>query len=163
MPNELPMIRVDNAMFPQVIHNLVENALRYTAPGTALGVSAWTSDTSVVVKVWDEGAGLADDEASRVFERFYRGRASKTAGASHPAASSTGMGLGLTICEGIIRAHGGRIWAEPNTPRGVSFLVSLPIDQPQPSLPAREGATEQPHTSTLVTTASSSRAEAGGA
>jgi K+-sensing histidine kinase KdpD len=45
------------------------------------------------------------------------------------------MGLGLTICEGIIRVHGGRIWAEPNSPRGVAFLFSLPIDQPQPSMP----------------------------
>lgn len=142
VPTDLPMIRVDNAMLPQVVHNLVENALRYTAPGTPLGVSAWTSETSVVVKVWDEGAGLADDESSKVFERFYRGRASKAAGSNSHAATSTGMGLGLTICEGIIRVHGGRIWAEPNSPRGVSFLFSLPIDYPQPVLPAKEDAVE---------------------
>jgi K+-sensing histidine kinase KdpD len=48
------------------------------------------------------------------------------------------MGLGLTICEGIIRAHGGRIWAEANVPKGVAFLFSLPIDYPQPSLPREE-------------------------
>ncbi|HLP85571.1 MAG TPA: sensor histidine kinase KdpD, partial [Phycisphaerales bacterium] len=142
VPTDLPMICVDNAMLPQVVHNLVENALRYTATGTALGISAWTSETSVVVKVWDEGAGLSEDESSKVFERFYRGRASKMAGSSAGAATSTGMGLGLTICEGIIRVHGGRIWAEPNTPRGVSFLFSLPIDQPQPVLPAKEDAAE---------------------
>lgn len=142
VPTDMPMIRVDNAMLPQVVHNLVENALRYTAPGTALGVSAWTSETSVVVKVWDEGAGLADDESSKVFERFYRGRASKAAGPSSVAAASTGMGLGLTICEGIIGVHGGRIWAEPNTPRGVAFLFSLPVDHPQPALPAKEDAAE---------------------
>lgn len=117
VPADLPMIRVDNAMLPQVVHNPVENALRYTAPGTPLGVSAWTIETNVVVKVWDDGAGLADDESSKVFERFYRGRASKTAGSNSHAATSTGMGLGLTICEGIVRVHGGRIWAEPNTPR----------------------------------------------
>jgi two-component system sensor histidine kinase KdpD len=141
LPGDLPMIRVDNAMLPQVIHNLVENALRYTAPGTALGISAWTSETSVVVKVWDEGAGLAEDESSKVFERFYRGRAGKAGDGRVHAATSTGMGLGLTICQGIIRAHGGRIWAEPNTPRpphGVAFLFSLPIDHPQPTLPAKE-------------------------
>lgn len=145
VPGDLPMLRVDNAMLPQVVHNLVENALRYTPPGTAIGVSAWTSETNVVVKVWDEGAGLADDEASRVFERFYRGRASKTAAPQAGPAMSTGMGLGLTICEGIIRAHGGRIWAEPNTPRpprGVAFLFSLPIDHPQPALPATEDTAE---------------------
>lgn len=140
IPGEMPMIRVDNAMLPQVVHNLIENALRYTAPGTAVGVSAWTSETNIVVKVWDEGEGLADDEASKVFERFYRGRASKPGGAG--GSSSTGMGLGLTICEGIIRVHGGRIWAELNTPRGVAFLFSLPIDQPQPAMPVINDAAD---------------------
>ncbi|MBL0926969.1 MAG: sensor histidine kinase KdpD [Phycisphaerales bacterium] len=144
VPGDLPMLRVDNAMLPQVVHNLVENALRYTPPGTALGLSAWTSETSVVVKVWDEGAGLAEDEASKVFERFYRGRASKLGNGHMNTSTSSGMGLGLTICEGIIRAHGGRIWAEPNTPRGVAFLFSLPIDLPQPSLPVGERLIDEP-------------------
>jgi two-component system sensor histidine kinase KdpD len=152
VPTDLPMIRVDNAMLPQVVHNLVENALRYTAPGTALGISAWTSETSVVVKVWDNGAGLAEDESSRVFERFYRGRASKAAGSNPDAATLTGMGLGLTICEGVIRVHGGRIWAEPNTPRGVAFLISLPVDHPQPALPAEEDAAANRSVATLLTT-----------
>lgn len=155
VPTDLPMIRVDNAMLPQVVHNLIENALRYTAPGTALGISAWRSETSVVVKVWDEGAGLADDESSKVFERFYRGRASKTASPSTGAAASTGMGLGLTICEGIIRVHGGRIWAEPNTPRGVAFLFSLPVDYPQPVLPAKEDAVADRGATALPTTINS--------
>lgn len=138
VPSNLPMLRVDNAMIPQVVHNLVENALRYTPADAALGIAAWTSETSVVVKVWDEGPGIADDESSKIFERFYRGRASRAAAPNHHATSSTGMGLGLTICEGIIRAHGGRIWAEPNAPRGVAFLFSLPVDSPQPTLPALE-------------------------
>lgn len=155
VPTDLPMIRVDNAMLPQVVHNLVENALRYTAPGTAIGISAWTSETNVIVKVWDEGAGLADDEASKVFERFYRGRASKTAAPHATTTASTGMGLGLTICEGIIRVHGGRIWAEPNTPRGVAFLFSLPVDHPQPALPAKEDAAADRSATTLATPISS--------
>lgn len=136
LPSDLPMIRVDNAMLPQVVHNLIENALRYTPVGTPISVSAWTAGAQVIVKVSDEGPGLADDEAAKVFQRFYRGRASKsgsTAVGSSP--SGTGLGLGLTICEGIIRAHGGRIWAEPNSPRGVAFMLSLPVEHPQPSLP----------------------------
>ncbi len=152
VPTDLPMIRVDNAMLPQVVHNLVENALRYTAQGTALGISAWTSETNVVVKVWDEGAGLADDESSKVFERFYRGRASKAGGPSSARATSTGMGLGLTICDGIISVHGGRIWAEPNTPNGVAFLFSLPVDHPQPALPAKEDPAESRGIATLPAT-----------
>lgn len=160
--SDLPMLRVDNAMLPQVVHNLVENALRYTAAGTALGVSAWTSETNVVVKVWDEGAGLADDESSRVFERFYRGRASKAPAPPASAATSAGMGLGLTICDGIIRAHAGRIWAEPNAPRGVAFLFSLPIDQPQPALPAAEDSADGQDVSATAPSSSGGRRGAGG-
>lgn len=133
LPSDLPMVRVDNAMLPQVVHNLVENALHYTPAGTPISINAWTVDERIVVKIADEGPGLAEDEASRVFERFYRGRESRSHAST--TAATTGMGLGLTICEGIIRAHGGMIWAEPNTPRGVAFLFSLPIERPQPALP----------------------------
>jgi two-component system sensor histidine kinase KdpD len=136
LPADLPMIRVDNAMLPQVVHNLIENALRYTPAGTPISLGAWTTNDQVVVTVADEGPGLADDEAAKVFQRFYRGRASKSASAGAiTSMSGTGMGLGLTICQGIIRAHGGRIWAEPNTPTGVAFMFSLPVEQPQPAMP----------------------------
>lgn len=136
LPTDLPMVRVDNAMLPQVVHNLIENALRYTPAGTPISVSAWTTDDQIVVKIADEGPGLADDEAAKVFQRLYRGRASKSTSAIVKTTyASTGMGLGLTICEGIIRAHGERIWAEPNSPRGVAFMFSLPVEQPQPSMP----------------------------
>jgi len=136
LPADLPMIRVDNAMLPQVLHNLVENALHYTQPGTPISVSAWKTDERIIVKVADEGPGLAEHEESKVFQRFYRGRASKvTQSTTGSVQGSTGMGLGLTICDGIVRAHGGRIWAEPNVPRGVAFLFWLPIEYPQPATP----------------------------
>lgn len=136
IPADLPMVRVDNAMLPQVIHNLVDNALRYTPADTPISVSAWTTEASIIIKVADEGPGLSDDERSRVFERFFRGRAAR------PTGDRSGIGLGLTICEGIVKAHNGRIWTEANSPRGVAFLFSLPIDRPQPSVPAE--ATEVP-------------------
>lgn len=129
LPADLPLLRVDNAMLPQVIHNLVDNALRYTPPGAAMSITAWVADSNLILKVADEGPGLTDDERARVFQRFYRGRASE----GHARAG--GIGLGLTICEGIVRAHGGRIWAENNLPRGVAFMILLPIDYPQPSVP----------------------------
>lgn len=132
--DHLPLLSVDSSLLPQVIHNLVENSLRYTPAGTPIDLSAWATDTSVVVRIADEGPGLATDEASRVFQRFYRGRAARTPDATQ--SSAVGMGLGLTIAEGVVLAHGGRIWAEPNTPQGVAFLFSLPIDRQQPSLPA---------------------------
>ncbi|MBX3390675.1 MAG: sensor histidine kinase KdpD [Phycisphaeraceae bacterium] len=122
---ELPLVRVDNAMLPQVIHNLVENALRYTAPTTPIEIAAWTTDSSVVVKVADAGAGLNAVDAARVFERFYRGKRGRKSETNGPP----GMGLGLTICEGIVKAHGGRIWFERNIPNGAAFLFSLPIER----------------------------------
>lgn len=130
IPPDLPLVRVDNAMLPQVVHNVIDNALRYTPAGTPIDVAAWTTESNVIVKVADQGPGLTDDERARVFQRFYRGRAAK------PTGAQSGIGLGLTICEGIIKAHGGRVWAEPNTPHGVAFLFSLPIDRPQPVVPA---------------------------
>jgi two-component system sensor histidine kinase KdpD len=129
IPHDLPLIRVDNAMLPQVVFNLVDNALRYTPAGTPIEIAAWTNDTQVVVKVADEGPGIAADETTKVFQRFYRGRGARAAGRER------GIGLGLTICEGIVKAHGGRIWAEVNKPRGVVFYFSLPIERPQPIVP----------------------------
>jgi len=129
IPHDLPLVRVDNAMLPQVIHNLVDNALRYTPASTAIEVSAWATDSQVVVRVADEGPGLTEDERSKVFQRFYRGRAAR------PIGSRTGIGLGLTICEGVIKAHGGRVWAENNASKGSSFLFSLPLERPQPVVP----------------------------
>ncbi len=144
VPDDLPMLRVDNAMLPQVVHNLVENALRYTPAGCPITISAWATEGQVVIRIADEGPGISEEESVRVFERFYRGRASRAGGAnpgvpSDQSGAAGGMGLGLTICEGVIRAHSGRIWAEPNTPKGVAFVFALPIEQPQPSLPREEG------------------------
>ncbi|MEK6703258.1 MAG: sensor histidine kinase KdpD [Planctomycetota bacterium] len=127
----LPMVKVDSAMLPMVVHNLVENAIRYTPQGTPISIAAWRSDNNVVIRVADEGPGLAEGETARVFQRFYRGRTARLAQTGQAGAAG-GMGLGLTICEGIIKAHRGRIWAEPNTPHGVAFLFSLPLDEPQP-------------------------------
>ncbi len=130
LPPDLPLVRVDSAMLPQVIHNLIDNALRYTPPRTPIEISAWTTDTQVVVKVADQGPGIATAEQGKVFERFYRGRIGGTA--PQHTGTRSGIGLGLTICEGIIKAHGGRIWAEANQPHGAAFLFTLPIERPQP-------------------------------
>ncbi len=129
IPPDLPLVRVDNAMLPQVVHNLVDNVLRYTPPDTPIDLAAWTTDSNIITRVADQGPGLTDDERSKVFQRFYRGRS------VHSTAGRSGIGLGLTICEGIIRAHGGRMWAEHNSPRGVAFMFSIPIDRPQPVVP----------------------------
>ncbi|MCE9618333.1 MAG: sensor histidine kinase KdpD [Planctomycetes bacterium] len=128
IPRDLPMIRGDPAMLSQVLFNLVDNALRYTDDGTPIEISAWRTDNTVIVSVADQGSGLEPAEFGKVFERLYRGRAARQG-------SRGGMGLGLTIAEGIVKIHGGRIWVEPNKPHGAVFLVALPVELPQPNVP----------------------------
>jgi two-component system sensor histidine kinase KdpD len=126
VPSDLPLVRVDNAMLPQVVQNLIDNALRYTDPKTPIEIAAWTAGPNVVVKIADEGPGLSESDRTQVFKRFYRG--------SQSTQGKSGIGLGLTICEGIIKAHGGRIWTEQHTPHGIALLFSLPIEHPQPTI-----------------------------
>ncbi len=128
IPRDLPLLRADGALMEQLLINLLENAGKHTPAGTEVEVSAWKTDRAVVIQVADRGPGLHLGEEKLVFDRFYRGQ---TPGG--PA----GLGLGLSICRGIAKAHGGRIWAENRAGGGVAFRVSLPLE-PQPLPPPAE-------------------------
>ncbi|HKD99499.1 MAG TPA: ATP-binding protein, partial [Planctomycetota bacterium] len=134
VPADLPLVRADGVLLEQVVVNLLENAMRYTPEGTPIEISAWRTEAAVVVRVKDHGPGLATEEAQRVFDRFYRGRA---------GSGSSGLGLGLYICRGIVAAHGGRIWSESAPGGGASFLFTLPIEAspPEIAVEAPSGAT----------------------
>lgn len=154
IPDDLPLIRADGAMLPVVLHNLLDNALRYTPASAAITVQAWATDTMVHVAVSDEGPGLAPEERTRVFRRFERGSAARRAAGTSsepqaPAGLAPGMGLGLAICEGIIRAHGGRIWVEENRPTGgARFIFALPRspkdDSALPDIPQADSMSQAP-------------------
>ncbi len=105
----------------QVVANLLENALRHTPSGRPVVLRARRDEpgSSVVFEVCDEGPGIADDDADRVFERFYRADAAR-------ASASGGAGLGLAIARWIVDLHGGSIRAERNTPQGCRMVVGLP-------------------------------------
>jgi two-component system sensor histidine kinase KdpD len=105
-----------------VLINLLDNALKYTPPDVPIRIIATAIDRAVTVEVADRGPGLPPGEESRVFEKFYRG--SSTA--------DRGAGLGLAICQGIVRAHGGRIWAQNLPEGGVAFLFTLPLPEAGP-------------------------------
>jgi two-component system sensor histidine kinase KdpD len=81
----------------------------------------------VLVTVADRGPGLAPGDETRVFDKFFRSRG---------APSTTGVGLGLTICRGIIAAHGGRIWAENRPGGGAAFHFTIPLVGVPPAVPA---------------------------
>jgi signal transduction histidine kinase len=103
----------------QVVANLLANALRHSPEDGAVVVSARSEGRSVRIEVEDEGPGIPQAEAERVFERFYRADSAR-------ASSSGGTGLGLAIARWIVDLHGGEIRAEQRAPHGCRMVVILP-------------------------------------
>jgi len=130
LPDELPLVPLDGVLIEQVLVNLVENAIKY-APEGVIEMSAWEEDSAVTVEVADRGPGIPPGEEERVFDKFHRVEAQGHAG---------GVGLGLTVCRGIVTAHGGRIWAENRPGGGAAFRFTLPLgDEPPPVLDETSG------------------------
>jgi len=128
LPEDLPLVPLDGMLIEQVLVNLLENATKYTDPGTPIQVSAWAEPGRVTLEVADEGPGLPPGHEERVFEKFFR----------HADKGRPGAGLGLAICRGIVVAHGGRIWAENRPGGGAAFRFTLPVPAERP------GAVEEP-------------------
>jgi two-component system sensor histidine kinase KdpD len=124
VPPDLPLVKCDAILIERVLVNLLDNAARYTLPGTMIGVNALANGSELRVEVWDEGPGLPPGQEAAIFEQFERGEKESTV---------PGVGLGLAICKAIVAAHDGRIWAENRTPRGARFRFTLPLDE-QPDL-----------------------------
>src|SRR5882724_2223834 len=118
VPADLPLLFVDPKLIELVLVNLIENALRYTPEDTALYVSARAANGEVVVQVADEGAGIAEAEREKVFEKFFRGSLARS--------NDGGAGLGLMICRAGVRGHGGRISAKERRGGGACIELSLP-------------------------------------
>jgi two-component system sensor histidine kinase KdpD len=119
IPDDLPLVPFDPALIEQVLINLLENATKYTPAESPIDIGARGQDDSVLVEVADRGPGVSEQDAERVFDKFYRAREGE----------GGGVGLGLTICRGIVSAHGGRIWVEPRPGGGASFRFTLPLDR----------------------------------
>jgi two-component system sensor histidine kinase KdpD len=131
LPADLPLLFLDGVLLEQVFVNLLENAVRYTPPGTRIEVTARRQGHRVEIRVADNGPGLPPGSESRVFEKFYRG-------ATATADGRRGVGLGLAICQGIVQAHDGRITARNRLGGGAEFQVSLPCQEAAPHVPLDE-------------------------
>ena len=129
IPPDLPPVHVDSVLIEQVFFNLLENAARYTPSGSPIELSAVREGDLVIVEVTDHGPGFAAGEEERVFDKFYRGAL---------GATTRGAGLGLSICKGIVEAHGGRISARNQPGGGAVVAFTLPLDAP--NAPPREPA-----------------------
>lgn len=111
---------VDKRRFGRIVANLLDNAARYAGGATRLTVE--TAGDAVRFAVEDAGPGIPEEERRHIFERFARGPAARTRGASE------GAGLGLALVEEHVRLHGGRVWVEDRRGGGARFVVELPLD-----------------------------------
>ena len=126
IPDGALSVFVDYVQIQQIVANLVDNAAKYSPPGTAIDVTAAAEDGHLVVRVRDHGPGIPAPDAERIFSKFYQiGR------------PSGGTGLGLAICRGLVEAHGGRIAVENPGEPGAVFAVTLPLGAPPAPSPAQ--------------------------
>ena len=114
--DDLLMARIDARLILQVLTNLVDNAVKYTPPGSEIAVRTLRRDGMVVVEVADTGPGIPDADKEKVFEMFYTSAGSD---------ARRGMGLGLALCKSIVNAHGGTISVSDNVPHGAVFAFTL--------------------------------------
>jgi signal transduction histidine kinase len=138
VPDDLPLLLFDFVRVDQVLTNLIENAIKYTPPGTPIEISTRCRDQVVEVTVSDEGPGVARQHLARLFDRFYR-----VSGTGQPQ----GIGLGLSIARGMVQAHGGQIDAESRLGQGLSITFTLPLTAGTPGMPAPSSMPHESETS----------------
>jgi len=107
----------------RILDNLVSNALRYTPSGGNIFIEAQLNDDQVLIEVRDSGSGITPKDLPHVFDRFYRGEKSRTRNEKN---QSGGIGLGLSIVKGLIKAHGGEIGVNSELGSGTTFWFTLP-------------------------------------
>jgi signal transduction histidine kinase/ActR/RegA family two-component response regulator len=115
---ELSPAYADEERLLEVLENLIGNAIKFTSPGGSITVGAAALADSVKVWVKDTGPGIAPEQLAHIFDRFWQAK----------RADRRGTGLGLTICKGIVEAHGGRIWAESAIGQGTTVYFTVPTD-----------------------------------
>jgi two-component system sensor histidine kinase KdpD len=121
LPESLPSIRIDLERIAEVLVQLLENAAKYSPPGTPITISADTAGKMMVVSVADRGPGIDDLEQSLIFEKFYRGRDQRY--------RVQGTGMGLAIAKAIVEAHGGTIGVTSQLGSGSVFHFTVPAGE----------------------------------
>jgi two-component system sensor histidine kinase KdpD len=116
--SSLPEISVDRDLIELAVRQLVDNALKYSRPGTPVAVHASSAGDLVRFSIRDAGPGIAHHEQRRIFEKFYRGEAIRN--------QLPGSGMGLTVVKDIVAAHSGAIRVESSPATGTSFIMELP-------------------------------------
>jgi signal transduction histidine kinase len=121
LPEATVQIRADEEKIVQVMENILSNAIKFYPAGGTVTVRGERTENCYQVTVTDHGIGMTPDQASRVFDKFYRADSSDTA--------VEGTGLGMSIVKAIIEAHDGRVWVESAAGIGTTVCFTLPLDQ----------------------------------
>jgi len=119
LPADLPLVMVDATLIVQILSNLLENAAKYTPPGTTVTIAAAAREKHISLVVADDGPGFPPGDPEGLFEKFQRGRSES---------NIVGVGLGLAICRAAARLHGGDIHAKDNPGGGARFEITLPVE-----------------------------------
>lgn len=110
---------LDQPRFERIITNLLANASKFTLEGGMIELKARAENDRLVVEVRDSGLGISNSELGRIFEPYYRGKASEL--------SSTGLRLGLAIVKQLVGLHQGKVWVQSKPNKGSTFTLSLPL------------------------------------
>jgi two-component system sensor histidine kinase KdpD len=119
LPEGLPPVPMDPVRIREVLTHLLDNAVKYSPPGTPIVISSEVSDRFLVTSVADRGAGIDSFEQALIFDNFYRGRDHRY--------RVQGTGMGLAICKAIVEAHGGTMGVTSQVGSGSVFHFSLPL------------------------------------
>ena len=119
---DLILARMDVKLVIQVLVNLIDNAIKYTPPGSTIWICGCREDGKAKISVTDDGPGIDDEMKPHIFEMFYTGK--NTIADSHRS-----LGLGLALCRTIVEAHGGKLMLTDHMPHGCTFTFTLPLSE----------------------------------
>ncbi len=128
LPKKLPSVNMDDRRIRQVLDNLIDNAVKYSDTGTEISLSVRKAGKDILFSVTDHGIGIPEKDLPRLFQRMFHATQMQKN-------SAAGAGLGLSICKGLIEAHGGKIWVESQEGVGTRCYFTLPINASEKSEP----------------------------
>jgi len=118
LPSELPAVKGDRVALTSAVNNLLDNAVKYSPPGSPVVLEAEASGAELTIRVRDQGCGIRDEDRGRIFERFYRG-------SGEISKQVKGAGLGLSLVRSIVEAHDGRVDFDTHLGKGCEFRIRL--------------------------------------
>lgn len=129
---DLPLVLLDFVLVVQALVNVLDNAIKYSPPGTPIDINARLRNDSLELQIADRGPGVPPEDLKRIFDKFYRVAYTSLdlpSDRQKKGDAPAGTGLGLSISSGIIEAHGGRIWAENRPGGGIIVTLTLPLGE----------------------------------